>query len=105
MDLNQQKNKNYKLEMPTTNYDSQVITQRIQAKVNANFFATAKAANVSIQRPATSLPTQDFVNEVVSGSITTYTKLEGVFGRDLGCNCASTPTPKNVVELNVDRNI
>ena len=90
--------------MPTTNYDSQVITQRIQAKVNANFYANAMAAHTSIQRPQTSLPTQDFVNEVVSGSITAYVKQEGVFGRDLGCNCVSTPTPANVVELNINRN-
>lgn len=91
--------------MSATNYSSQVITQRIQAKVNANFYANAMAAHTSIQRPATSLPTQGFVNEVVSGSTTAYTKREGVFGRDLGCNCESSATPATVVELNVDRNI
>lgn len=90
--------------MPTTNYDSQVITKRIQAKVNANFYADAMAAKTSVQRPQTSLPTQGFVNEVVSGSITAFTKLEGVFGRDLGCNCVSSVTPANVVELNINRN-
>lgn len=87
--------------MSARNYDSQLITQRLQDKTNAVFVSRVQAVNQSIQRPMLSTPTQSFVNEVLSGSMTVYAKSEGVQLRDIGGGCPCTPAPQNVVDLNI----
>lgn len=87
--------------MSARNYDSQLITQRLQDKVNAAFVGRVQSQNLSIQRPMLSTPTQSFVNEVVSGSMTVYAKSEGVQLRDIGANCPCLPAPQGVVDLNI----
>lgn len=96
--------------MTTRNYDSQVITQRLQDKVNAAYVNNIKALMLQgtvtqIQQPMLSVPTQSFVNEVISGSQAMYAKSEGVTVRDVACVCPVIPLPSatqpNVVDLNI----
>ena len=98
--------------MSTRNYDSQVITQRLQDKVNAAYVNNIKTLMLQgtvtqIQQPMLSVPTQGFVNEVTSGSQTMYAKSEGVTVRDTPCDptCVTIPLPSsaqpNVVDLNI----
>jgi hypothetical protein len=87
--------------MSTRNFDSQVITQRLQDKVNASFVAVAQATKSQIQTPPLSVPSQGFVNQVVSGSMTVYAKSEGVTVRDTSCVCPVVSPPAGVVDLNI----
>ena len=87
--------------MGTRNFDSQLITQRLQDKVNASFVSVAQQTQTQIQQPMQSVPTNVFVNQVVSGGMTTYAKSEGVMLRDTGCNCTPAPTTNGLVELNI----
>lgn len=87
--------------MSTRNYDSQLITKRLQDKVNAQFVSQVSAAKQSIQRPLLSTPTQSFVNEVVSGGMTTYAKSEGIMLRDVGACCVVSPASSGTVDVGV----
>jgi hypothetical protein len=87
--------------MSTRNYDSQLITKRLQDKVNAQFVSQVSAAKQSIQRPLLSTPTQSFVNEVMSGSMTMYAKSQGVMLRDVGACCNVAPAPTGIVDLGI----
>lgn len=92
--------------MSTRNFDSQVITQRLQDKVNAAYVNTINTLMLQgtvkqIQQPMLSVPTQNFVNEVTSGSQTMYAKSEGVTVRDVACGCPALNASPNVVDLNI----
>ena len=73
--------------MPTTIYDSSLITQRRQVKVESGSFLNRIASNNTSYAPALGIWDQSIVNSVKNGQMKYYRKVEGSTNINTGCPC------------------
>jgi len=76
--------------MPTTVYDSSLITQRRQVKVESGSFLSRLASNNTSYAPALGIWDQSIVNAVKNGQMKYYRKGEGSTTISNGCPCNET---------------
>lgn len=74
--------------MPTTIYDSSLITKRLNNKTVAKSFFTNTAENITPSKPYLGIDTASIVNVVTQGKIQEIRKCEGGYDIDYGCPCS-----------------
>ena len=77
--------------MPTTVYDSSLITQRRRVKAESGSFLNRIASNNTSYAPALGIWDQSIVNTVKNGTMKYYRKCDGSFTVDNGCPCQPDP--------------
>jgi len=77
--------------MPTTVYDSSLITQRRRVKAESGSFLNRIASNNTSYAPALGIWDQSIVNSVKNGNMKYYRKCDGSFSVDSGCPCQPEP--------------
>ena len=77
--------------MPTTVYDSSLITQRRRVKAESGSFLNRIASNNTSYAPALGIWDQSIVNSVKNGNMKYYRKCDGSFTVDSGCPCRPEP--------------
>lgn len=80
--------------MPTTIYDSSLLTQRRKQKAESGAYINAVAnntnPNVTYTRPL-GIVDQSIVNNIKRGQMVYYRKSNGIIAADNGCPCALLP--------------
>lgn len=78
--------------MPTTIYDSSLITKRRQVKVQSGSFITRIESNNTSYAPALGIWDQSIVNNVKNGQMKYFRKCDGNTTIDNGCPCKPDTT-------------
>ena len=73
--------------MPTTVYDSSLITQRRRVKAESGSFLNRIASNNTSYAPALGIWDQSIINSVKNGQMKYYRKGEGCTTVSNGCPC------------------
>lgn len=79
--------------MPTTVYDSSLITQRRRVKAESGSFLNRIASNNTSYAPALGIWDQSIVNSVSNGNMKYYRKSDTGITVDNGCPCQPLTQP------------